>query len=119
MDAKCTPVINMGVMQMWYKFQPAGYPNFLEIAKSLGQTLDSIINLRNSVQQTLPSEIMTVDNCFRSSAREQSPQLFCVVCCFFSTKAAELKCQHVTVKKVCQGGQFKTCRKAIGPELGL
>ena len=34
-------------------------------------------------------------------------------------KAAELKCQNLIVKKVCQVEHFKTFRKAIGPELGL
>ena len=29
---------------------------------------------------------------------------------FFSTKAAELKCQNFTVKKVCQVEHFKTFR---------
>ena len=38
---------------------------------------------------------------------------------FFSMKAAELKCQNLIVKKVCQEEHFKTFRKAIGPELGL
>ena len=38
---------------------------------------------------------------------------------FFSMKAAELKCQNLIVKKVCQMEHFKTFRKAIGPELGL
>ena len=38
---------------------------------------------------------------------------------FFSMKAAELKCQNLIVKKVCQVEYFKTYRKAIGPELGL
>ena len=38
---------------------------------------------------------------------------------FFSMKAAELKCQNLMVKKVCQVEHFKTFRKAIGPELGL
>ena len=38
---------------------------------------------------------------------------------FFSMKAAELKCQNLIVKKVCQLEHFKTFRKAIGPELGL
>ena len=38
---------------------------------------------------------------------------------FFSMKAAELKCQNLIVKKVCQVEHFKTFRKAIGPELGL
>ena len=34
-------------------------------------------------------------------------------------KAAELKCQNLIVKKVCQVEHFKTFRKAIGQELGL
>ena len=34
-------------------------------------------------------------------------------------KAAELKCQNLIVKKVCQVEHFKTSRKAIGQELGL
>ena len=34
-------------------------------------------------------------------------------------KAAELKCQNLIVKKVCQVEHFKTFRKAIGPELSL
>ena len=34
---------------------------------------------------------------------------------FFSMKAAELKCQNLIVKKVCQVEH----RKAIDPELGL
>ena len=38
---------------------------------------------------------------------------------FFSLKAAELKCQNLIVKKVCQVEHLKTFRKAIGPELGL
>ena len=38
---------------------------------------------------------------------------------FFSMKAAELKCQNLIVKKVCQVEHFKTFREAIGPELGL
>ena len=38
---------------------------------------------------------------------------------FFSMKAAELKCQNLIVKKVCQMEHFKTFRKVIGPELGL
>ena len=38
---------------------------------------------------------------------------------FFSMKAAELKCQNLIVKKVCQVEHFKTFRKAIGSELGL
>ena len=37
----------------------------------------------------------------------------------FSMKAAELKCQNLIVKKVCQMEHLKTFRKAIGPELGL
>ena len=37
----------------------------------------------------------------------------------FSMKAAELKCQNLIVKKVCQVEHFKTFRKAIGSELGL
>ena len=37
----------------------------------------------------------------------------------FSMKAAELKCQNLIVKKVCQVEHFKTFRRAIGPELGL
>ena len=39
-----------------------------------------------SVQQTLPSEIMTVDNCCRSSAREQSPTCFALFAAFFQRK---------------------------------
>ena len=39
--------------------------------------------------------------------------------CVFSMKAAELKCQNLIVKKVCQVEHFKTFRRAIGPELGL
>ena len=31
-------------------------------------------------------------------------------------KAAELKCQNLIVKKVCQVEHFKSFRKAIGPE---
>ena len=57
----------------------------------------SVVKLRNSVQQTLPSEFISVDNCFRSSAREQSPPIVLRCLLLFSTKAAELKCQHVTV----------------------
>ena len=38
---------------------------------------------------------------------------------FFSMKAAELKCQNLIVKKVCQVEHFKAFCKAIGPELGL
>ena len=38
---------------------------------------------------------------------------------FFSMKAAELKCQNLIVKKVCQVEHFKIFRKAIGRELGL
>ena len=38
---------------------------------------------------------------------------------FLSMKAAELKCQNLIVKKVCQVEHFKTFRKAIGQELGL
>ena len=38
---------------------------------------------------------------------------------FFSMKTAELKCQNLIVKKVCQVEHFKTFRKAIGPELGM
>ena len=34
-------------------------------------------------------------------------------------KAAELKCQNLIVKKVCQVEHFKTFRKAIDPEIGL
>ena len=34
----------------------------------------------------------------------------------FSMKAAELKCQNLIVKKVCQVEHFKSFRKAIGPE---
>ena len=37
----------------------------------------------------------------------------------FFMKTAELKCQNLIVKKVCQVEHFKTFRKAIGPELGL
>ena len=37
----------------------------------------------------------------------------------FSMKAAEIKCQNLIVKKVCQVEHFKIFRKAIGPELGL
>ena len=38
---------------------------------------------------------------------------------FFSMKAAELKSQNLTVKKVCQVEHFTTFCKANGPELGL
>ena len=38
-DTKRTPVSDIWLMQMWYKFQPAGLPNFLEISKSLEQTV--------------------------------------------------------------------------------
>ena len=63
--------------------------------------------------------LFTIRRCSRAVATPTGLNAKTTFFAVFSMKSAELNCQNLTVKKVCQVEHFKTFRKAIGPELGL